>query len=155
MEQPFGPLGSPKYLDYCQDIQKAGTYLDTILSDILEMSRLETGGRRLVEREVDVATAIDEALGQWRQRAADKCIELSCAIGKDLTCAGDHVAIVKVLNNLLSNSVKFTRPHGKVRIRAVGRGNSGRNLRGGQRPGNQIWRADTAWNALRAIARGA
>ena len=51
-------------------------------------------------------------------------IELSCAIGKDLTCAGDHVAIVKVLNNLLSNSVKFTRPHGKVRIRAVGRGNS-------------------------------
>ena len=124
LEQPFGPLGSPKYLEYCQDIQKAGAYLDAILSDILEMSRLETGGRRLVEREVDVAIAIDEALGQWRERAAEKGIELSHAIGKNLLCAGDHVAIVKVLSNLLSNSVKFTGPHGKVRVRAVGTGNA-------------------------------
>jgi len=40
-------------------------------------------------------------------------------IDAGLVCAGDHAAIVKVLGNLLSNSVKFTPPRGKVRVRAL------------------------------------
>ena len=118
-QQLFGELGSPKYLDYCQDIHRSGAYLNAILTDILEMSLLEAGGRRLVEREVDVSTAVHEAMEQWRWRASEKEIELHREIDTGLVCAGDHAAIVKVLGNLLSNSVKFTPPRGKVRVRAL------------------------------------
>jgi two-component system cell cycle sensor histidine kinase PleC len=118
-QQLFGELGSPKYLDYCQDIHRSGAYLNAILTDILEMSLLEAGGRRLVEREVDVSTAVLEAMEQWRWRASEKEIELHREIDTGLVCAGDHAAIVKVLGNLLSNSVKFTPPRGKVRVRAL------------------------------------
>ena len=118
-QQLFGELGSPKYLDYCQDIHRSGAYLNAILTDILEMSLLEAGGRRLVEREVDVSTAVHEAMEQWRWRANEKKIELHREIDAGLVCAGDHAAIVKVLGNLLSNSVKFTPPRGKVRVRAL------------------------------------
>ncbi|MGA9824760.1 MAG: ATP-binding protein, partial [Methylocystis sp.] len=118
-QQLFGELGSSKYLDYCQDIHRSGAYLNAILTDILEMSLLEAGGRRLVEREVDISTAVHEAMEQWRWRASEKEIELRPEIDAGLVCAGDHTAIVKVLGNLLSNSVKFTPPRGKVRVRAL------------------------------------
>jgi two-component system cell cycle sensor histidine kinase PleC len=118
-QQLYGELGSPKYLEYCQDIYRSGAYLNTILTDILEMSLIESGGRRLVEREVDIAAAVDEALEQWRARADEKQIEFHREVDDGLICAGDHAAIVKVLSNLLSNSVKFTSMRGKVRVRAT------------------------------------
>ncbi|MGA8172227.1 MAG: ATP-binding protein [Methylocystis sp.] len=115
----FGKLGSPKYLEYSHDIHRSGAYLDAILTDILEMSLLEAGGRRLVEREVDISAAVSEALEQCRIRADEKEIELHREVGSGLMCAGDHAAIVKALGNLLSNSVKFAPPRGKVRVRAA------------------------------------
>jgi two-component system cell cycle sensor histidine kinase PleC len=118
-QQLYGELGSPKYLEYCQDIYRSGRYLNAILTDILEMSLLEAGGRRLIEREVDIASAVDEAMAQWSARAQEKQIELTREVDDELICAGDQAAIVKVLSNLLSNSVKFTPPRGKVRVRAL------------------------------------
>jgi len=118
-QQLYGELGSPKYHEYCQDIYRSGRYLNAILTDILEMSLLEAGGRRLIEREVNIAGAVDEALAQWRARAEEKQIELDREVDDGLICAGDQAAIVKVLSNLLSNSVKFTPPRGKVRVRAL------------------------------------
>jgi two-component system cell cycle sensor histidine kinase PleC len=122
LQQPFGALGSPKYVEYCRDIQKSGAYLTERLSDILDMSRLENGCMRLAEREFDFAKAVEEAAQAWRGRAGEKRIELVCEVGSNLICTGDHAAIVKVLGILLSNSVKFTAPGGSVRVRA-------RNLR--------------------------
>jgi two-component system, cell cycle sensor histidine kinase PleC len=117
-EQVFGELGSPKYLEYCRDINKSGTYLSEILSDILDMSRLETGRMSLDEREVNVAKAVDEALQGRRAGAAEKNIEISCNLSTALACSGDHDAIVKILGVLLSNSLKFTPTGGKVRVLA-------------------------------------
>jgi two-component system cell cycle sensor histidine kinase PleC len=118
LDQPFGELGSPKYLEYCRDIQKSGAYLNEVLCDILDMSRLETGRLRVDEREVNVAEAAEEALDRCKTRAFEKNIDISCKVESALRCAGDHDAIVKVLGILLSNSIKFTAPGGRVRIRA-------------------------------------
>jgi two-component system, cell cycle sensor histidine kinase PleC len=117
-EQVFGELGSPKYVEYCRDIYKSGTYLNEIVSDILDMSRLETGRMSIDEREVNVAKAVDEALQRGRSGAQAKDIEISCNVSTTLACSGDHDAIVKVLGILLSNSVKFTPRAGKVRVLA-------------------------------------
>ena len=45
--QTFGPLGSQKYCDYCAHILASGEYLLHVVSDVLDMSRLEAGRERL------------------------------------------------------------------------------------------------------------
>ena len=45
--QTFGPLGSQKYRDYCGHILASGEYLLHVVSDVLDMSRLEAGRERL------------------------------------------------------------------------------------------------------------
>jgi two-component system cell cycle sensor histidine kinase PleC len=116
--EPFGALGSPKYLEYCNNIHKGGSYLNEVLSDILDMSMLETGQMRLAERELRVTDAIRRAVAQWRPRIEEKGLALNIDCADDLYCVGDLPAIVKTLGALLSNSVKFTDADGAVHIRA-------------------------------------
>ncbi|MBL1258349.1 PAS domain-containing sensor histidine kinase [Methylocystis sp. Sn-Cys] len=118
LAEPFGALGSPKYAEYCGSIRQGGAYLNEVLSDILDMSRLEAGLVRLAEREVDVADAARRAVNDWRARAEEKQLSLIVEVDERLRCVGDEAAIIKTLNVLLSNSVKFTEPGGVVRLRA-------------------------------------
>jgi two-component system cell cycle sensor histidine kinase PleC len=116
--QLFGALGSPKYVEYCNHIHQGGVYLLDVLSDILDMSRLEAGRVRLVEREVNVAAAIRAAVEKVRANAEAKKIEIRECADASLRCFGDHDAIVKILGVLLSNGVKFNEAGGQVRVRA-------------------------------------
>jgi two-component system, cell cycle sensor histidine kinase PleC len=124
LEQTFGELGSPKYLEYCDDIKRSGAYLLEVFSAILDMSRLEAGGVSLQERDVDVERVLSDAIRHWRPRAQDKQIEISARAAPGLRCAGDHAAMVKTLGILLSNSIKFTPPGGAIRVRASRTGSS-------------------------------
>jgi two-component system cell cycle sensor histidine kinase PleC len=117
LAEPFGGLGSPKYAEYCNHIRQGGAYLNEVLSDILDMSRLEAGLVRLAEREVNVAEAVRQAANMWRARADEKKIELALDVDEKLRCVGDEPAIVKTLGVFLSNSVKFTEAGGRIRLR--------------------------------------
>ena len=116
--QLFGALGSPKYVEYCSHIHQGGVYLLDVLSDILDMSRLEAGQVRLDEREVNVARAMRAAVEFVRPSAEAKQIEIHESAEASLRCFGDHEAIVKILGVLLANSIKFNDVGGRVRIRA-------------------------------------
>jgi two-component system cell cycle sensor histidine kinase PleC len=118
LAEPFGALGSPKYIEYCNGIKQGGHYLNEVLSDILDMSRLEAGLVRLAEREVNVAEAARRATDGWRARAEEKKVTLIVEADERLRCVGDEGAIIKTLGILLSNSVKFTGPGGVIRLRA-------------------------------------
>ncbi|MGJ0509844.1 MAG: PAS domain-containing sensor histidine kinase [Methylocystis sp.] len=124
LAEPFGALGSPKYVEYCSNVRQGGAYLNEILSDILDMSRLEAGLVRLAEREVNVADAVDRALASWRARAEEKKLTLTVDVDEKLRCVGDEAAIVKALGILLSNAVKYTEAGGFVRLRARHQGES-------------------------------
>ena len=93
--QVFGELGSPKYVEYCSHIHQGGRYLLDVLTDILDMSRLEAGRVRLEEREVDVSGAVRATVERHAARR-DKRITLSVDARDGLRCYGDHDAIVKV-----------------------------------------------------------
>jgi two-component system cell cycle sensor histidine kinase PleC len=116
--EPFGALGSPKYMEYCNGIRQGGNYLNEVLSDILDMSRLEAGLVRLAEREFNVAEALRKAVGAWRARAELKDVEIIADAGENLRCVGDEAAIVKTLSIFLSNAVKFSDNGRLVRVRA-------------------------------------
>ncbi len=116
LEQTYGALGSPKYLEYCHDIHKSGAYLNEVLSDLIDMSELEAGRVRLSERELRVGDVMSAAAERWRQRAAAKSVAITLDICGDLRCSGDRDALLKSLGMLLSNSVKFTAPGGRIRL---------------------------------------
>jgi two-component system cell cycle sensor histidine kinase PleC len=124
LAEPFGGLGSPKYAEYCNHIRQGGAYLNEVLSDILDMSRLEAGLVRLAEREVKVAEAVRRATHPWRARAEEKKITLTIEADEKLRCVGDESAIVKTLGVFLSNSVKFTEAGGRIRLRVRHQGDA-------------------------------
>ncbi len=124
LAEPFGALGSPKYTEYCSNVRQGGAYLNEILSDILDMSRLEAGLVRLAEREVNVAEAARSAMNLFRARAEEKKLTFILNADERLRCVGDEAAIVKTLGILLSNSIKFTPAGGSVRLRVRHHGQS-------------------------------
>jgi two-component system cell cycle sensor histidine kinase PleC len=115
--QVFGALGSPKYVEYCNDILQSGHYLHDVLTDILDMSRLEAGRWRLEESDVDVSSAARAVMERFRRSAEDKKVELFVDVADGLRCKGDHDAIFKAIRVLVSNALKFTGPGGHVRVR--------------------------------------
>ncbi|HEY8067021.1 MAG TPA: ATP-binding protein [Methylosinus sp.] len=116
--QVFGQLGSTKYVEYCNHIHQGGRYLLDVLTDILDMSRLEAGRVRLDQREVDISGAVRATVERFRHSAETKRVEISVDARDGLRCFGDHDAIVKSIGVLVSNSLKFTSPGGAVRVRA-------------------------------------
>ncbi|PWB83508.1 MAG: PAS domain-containing sensor histidine kinase, partial [Methylocystaceae bacterium] len=116
--QVFGALGSQKYVEYCNHIHQGGNYLHDVLTDILDMSRLEAGRVRLDQREVDVSGAVRATVERFRHSAERKQIDVVVDSRDSLRCFGDHDAIVKAIGVLVSNSLKFTRDGGHIRVRA-------------------------------------
>ena len=75
-QQPFGPLGSPKYRDYCSHIHESGQYLLHVVSDVLDMSSLEAGRVRLNRSEFGVESAISNAIRDIEGTARAKSLAI-------------------------------------------------------------------------------
>ena len=116
--EPFGTLGSPKYIEYCQNIYKGGVYLNQTLSDILDMSLLESGKMQLTKKRINLSDEIRKVSSLWLKKAEEKNIKFSIDIAKELDCQADITAITKTLNALLSNGIKFNKKGGYLRLTA-------------------------------------
>ncbi|MGV7031124.1 PAS domain-containing sensor histidine kinase [Methylobacterium symbioticum] len=113
----FGPLGSPRYAEYCRDIGESGHYLLSVIDDILNMSRIEAHRVRLNPREIDAEAALGGALKLVAEAARAKSLEISIDLMPGLRLLADERALHQVLVNLLQNAVKFTPPEGRVLVR--------------------------------------
>ncbi|MGK6315221.1 PAS domain-containing sensor histidine kinase [Neorhizobium sp. DT-125] len=114
----FGPLGSPKYSEYCKDIHDSGKHLLNVINDILDMSKIEAGHMRIQCEPVDLKPLIEESLRLTSIAAEHKAIAIRQRLCDNLNMAGDRRALKQVMLNLLSNAVKFTNEGGKVELRA-------------------------------------
>ncbi|MFO1183282.1 MAG: ATP-binding protein [Bauldia sp.] len=113
----FGPLGSPKYVEYCGDILKSGTYLLGVINDILDMSRIEAGRLTLDLEDLHLDDIVPEAL-RITSEASGRPYEITCDVEPDMRFRADRRAIKQILLNLLSNATKFTPAGGKIGVRA-------------------------------------
>jgi signal transduction histidine kinase len=108
-KETFGKLHQPKYRDYAQDIQRSGTHMFELVSDILTMAKLETGHFELTLEEFDVATAVNEVVDMFRgtEMAQGRAIEL--AFSRNVRqLSADRRGLRQMVLNLLSNAVKFS-----------------------------------------------
>ena len=118
-ERIFGPLGDPHYEQYAVDIHKSGHHLIGLINGILDISKIEAGKYELTEKALDIKSAIEEIIELGRTQAEEKNIDLIYDIppGFPMLMA-DERSLRQILNNLISNAIKFTPAGGKVVISA-------------------------------------
>lgn len=105
----LGPVGVADYRDYARDIETSSKQLLRVVSDVLDLARLEAGAGALDEEIVDLAELLDEALGPIAPRLEEKSLVLEKEVPADAPyLRGDARALKQILTHLLSNAVKFT-----------------------------------------------
>lgn len=106
---------SPEQAEMVALIRGSGVTLERLVSDILDVSKIEAGQLDLEQRPFDLEEAL-EPLGVMRARAEDKGLTFRIDRADDARglFVGDSTRIRQVLGNLLSNAVKFTAEGGVV-----------------------------------------
>ena len=115
--QVFGPLGSDKYADYSGHIKESGDYLLGVISDVLDMSRLDAGQISIDPKPFDLAQSLESAARRVELAAADKAIVVDTRGPARFDFFGDRAAIEKSLGIVLRNAIKFTDADGSISIR--------------------------------------
>ena len=114
-DQLYGPVGSPKYLEYAHDIWDSGTHLLGIVNSILDTSKIEAGSFELNDEPCDVADLIESSVRMVAERAQQAGVTLEPRVAPGLRAiVVDERVCKQILLNLLSNAVKFTPEHGRV-----------------------------------------
>jgi two-component system cell cycle sensor histidine kinase PleC len=117
-EELFGPLGHEKYKEYAADIGRSGHYLLDIISDILDMSKVESGRVALNPETLEMSGVVQESLRMVEDRARERQITLAADVPREARAFADRRAVKQILINLLTNAVKFTLPGGSVAVGA-------------------------------------
>jgi two-component system cell cycle sensor histidine kinase PleC len=110
----FGPIGSEAYREYIDDIWQSGRHLLDVISELLDLSRIETGLRRMTMVEIDPLELARETLTKMPPRQGAG-IELGVTGTESCgSFTADRVAVRQAAINLLYNALKFTPAQGKV-----------------------------------------
>lgn len=115
----FGPLGSPKYGEYTRDIQTSASHLLAIISDILDLTRIEASRYELSPEPVDMREAVESVAALCRHNArVRKKHTLEIDIAPELgSLQADARAFKQILFNLLDNAMKFTPEQGRLGVK--------------------------------------
>jgi len=116
-QQMLGPIGNEKYLEYSQSINESGQHLLSLITDILDMSKIEAGKYELDLEKIQLGDVIHTAVRMIESRALDGKIKLDNKVeGKEPIIVADRRAVMQILLNILSNAVKFTAENGAITI---------------------------------------
>lgn len=113
---------SPKEQEYLLNIQSSGRVLLTIINDVLDCSKMESGKMQLFDEPYDTFSLFHDLKVSMENRIANRPLELIYDIDPDIPCTlkGDMGRIRQVITNLVNNSIKYTEKgtvHFTVRVR--------------------------------------
>ena len=116
--QMFGALGHERYKEYAQLINESGQLLLDLISDILDMSKIEAGKFELHPEEGEMKQIAEATLRLVRSKAEENRQKLDLVVpdAAPLPITADIRAVKQILLNLLSNAVKFTPPGGSITV---------------------------------------
>ncbi|MDD6768582.1 MAG: response regulator [Coriobacteriaceae bacterium] len=113
------PGDEEKVKDYLGKILSSSNHLLSLINDILDMSRIESGKIRLEETEVNLSDVLHDIKTiistQVNAKQLDLFMDVLDVTDEDVYC--DKMRLNQILLNLISNAVKFTPPGGQVSVR--------------------------------------
>ena len=116
-QQTFGPLGNERYEEYATLIYDSGQLLLDLISDMLDMAKIEAGKLELNIENVDFNCAVEDSVRMLRDRAENCGLEMTLSMPKEPVFApADKRAVKQIMLNLLTNAIKFTPAGGHVGV---------------------------------------
>lgn len=96
--------------EYALDIQNAGQTLLSLINDILDISKIESGKLEIIPAEYDFSSLIHDIMNMIDVKARDKGLALNLSLDEKMPSRlwGDDVRLRQILVNLMSNAVKYT-----------------------------------------------
>jgi len=115
LAERLGAIGHERYRDYLQDIHAAGLHIVSVMNDILDLSRVETGQFELVFADVDLNAVIKQCVSIMQPQASRARIIIRMSLAPALgELVADERALRQILLNLISHAIKLTAPGGQV-----------------------------------------
>lgn len=114
--QMLGPMFNEKYIEYACCIHESGAHLLDLISDILDMSKIEAGKYTLDLERISLRDTLKRALQMTETRAHEQGVRVRIPpeeVG-DITLIADRRGLLQIFLNLLSNAIKFTPQGGSV-----------------------------------------
>lgn len=108
----------PQIAEYAENIRIAGNSLLSIINDILDLSKIESGKMELHSDRYDLFSIMNDCYQMNQMRANEKGLSFSFSNDPNMPAEyfGDAVRIRQIINNLLSNGIKYTQ-EGSVTLR--------------------------------------
>ena len=115
-----------KVKDYLAKITTSSNHLLSLINDVLDMSRIESGKVKIEEKEASLPEIMHDLKTIVQADVASKQLEFyidtADVVNEHVMC--DKLRLNQVLLNLLSNAMKFTKPGGLVGVRIIQKGNA-------------------------------
>jgi len=119
-------LPANEIVEYATLIHDAAGHLLSVINDILDISKIQSGRYTLDSREINVDEIIQSSVTSFRLMASEAGVALVPVVAIDLPAVrGDSVKLRQIFTNLISNAIKFTPRGGSVTIEALRISNGG------------------------------
>lgn len=106
-----------KSRSYIKKIQVSSDILLTIINQVLEMARIESGKTTLNQEPADIREMVEALHTVFESSLVKKSLEYQCSLNLRhpyILC--DKTKVEEIILNIVSNSIKYTNPHGKISV---------------------------------------
>ncbi|TDH38311.1 PAS domain S-box protein [Pseudohoeflea suaedae] len=153
VEERFGPIGSPRYLEYANDIGNSGKHVLDIVNDLLDISKIEAGEIDLDFDAVMLNDQLAECVSMLQPLANSQRVIIRTSLSATLPdVVADTRSVKQIALNLLSNAIRYTPSGGQIvvstayelngnvviRIRDTGIGMTRKELEQAMKPFGQV-----------------
>ena len=107
----------PQHTQFAETIRANAERMQHLIDDLLDLSRIESGGWAPTPAVVEITRAADEAIAPYRDEAAQRGSTIQVAVGADAaTLRADPVALRQALGNLIENAIRYTPRGGTITL---------------------------------------
>src|SRR3954454_7779137 len=111
----FGALGNQRYIEYMKDIRASGERVITIIDDLLDLSRIETGKLELTFSNQNLNDLVEQCVAVMQPQANRERIIIRTSLGRALPAVvADPRALRQIALNLIGNSIHLANAGGQV-----------------------------------------
>ena len=115
VEERFGPIGSPRYLEYAHDIGNSGKHVLDIVNDLLDISKIEAGEVDLEFAAVSLNDQLAECVSMLQPMANGQRVIIRTSLSVSVPeVVADGRSVKQIALNLLSNAIRYTPSGGQI-----------------------------------------
>lgn len=113
-------LSEEEIIEKLVKVQTSGLRMNKLIQDLLDVSTMDEGKFSITKSNFDVEQLISEVIESFEESSADALIQVKTELPNEkIILNADKERLFQVFANLISNAIKFTPPHGEIRIKVT------------------------------------